>query len=66
MSLKLVSAILGHSATSITADIYGHAPDSAQRAALDALQSQLSGQRQLFEVSHSSEKPERVAEDSTE
>ncbi|PQM53759.1 site-specific integrase [Mycolicibacter virginiensis] len=34
--LKLVSAILGHSDTSITADIYGHASDDAQRAVLDA------------------------------
>ncbi|WP_078345056.1 tyrosine-type recombinase/integrase [Mycobacteroides chelonae] len=35
--LKLVSSILGHSDTSITANIYGHATDSAARAALDAL-----------------------------
>ncbi|MDO3110422.1 tyrosine-type recombinase/integrase [Mycobacteroides abscessus] len=35
--LKLVSSILGHSDTSITANIYGHASDSAARAALDAL-----------------------------
>ena len=43
--LKLVSAILGHSDTSITADIYGHASDSAQRAVLDALHAQVSGPR---------------------
>ena len=48
--LKLVSAILGQSDISITADIYGHAPDSAQRAALDALQAQLTATRQLFAV----------------
>lgn len=41
--LRLVSAILGHSNTSITADIYGHAPDTAQRAALDALHAQIAG-----------------------
>ena len=48
--IKLVSAILGHSDTSITADIYGHAPDSAQRLALDVLQSQLTAKHQLFAV----------------
>ncbi|MGH3725801.1 MAG: tyrosine-type recombinase/integrase, partial [Mycobacterium sp.] len=42
--LRLVSAILGHSNTSITADIYGHAPDTAQRAALDALHNLLTSE----------------------
>ncbi|MGH3726500.1 MAG: tyrosine-type recombinase/integrase [Mycobacterium sp.] len=41
--LKLVSAILGHSDTSTTANTYGHAPDAAQRAALDALHAQIAG-----------------------
>ncbi|WP_048895514.1 tyrosine-type recombinase/integrase [Mycolicibacterium conceptionense] len=45
--IKLVSAILGHSDISITADIYGHAPDAAQRAALDALDAQVSTSRHL-------------------
>ncbi|MGH3952734.1 MAG: tyrosine-type recombinase/integrase [Mycobacterium sp.] len=39
--LKLVSAILGHSDTSTTANTYGHAPDAAQRAALGTLHSQI-------------------------
>ncbi|MGH3955530.1 MAG: tyrosine-type recombinase/integrase, partial [Mycobacterium sp.] len=42
--LRLVSAILGHSSASITADIYGHAPDTAQRAALDALHNLLTSE----------------------
>lgn len=46
--IKLVSAILGHSDIAITGNIYGHASDSAQRAALDALHAQLTGERQLF------------------
>lgn len=46
--LKLVSAILGHSDTAITADIYGHAPDAAQRVALDALQAQITSPRHLY------------------
>ena len=45
--LKLVSAILGHSDISITGDIYGHAPDAAQRVALDALQAQITSPRHL-------------------
>lgn len=45
--LKLVSAILGHSDTAITADIYGHAPDAAQRLALDALGDLITAQRHL-------------------
>ncbi len=45
--LKLVSVILGHSNTSITADIYGHAPDTAQRTALDALHAQIAGKAYL-------------------
>lgn len=56
--LKLVSAILGHSDTSITADIYGHAPDAAQRVALDALHAQLTSPRPLFAVPKAKAKPE--------
>lgn len=41
--IKLVSSILGHSGVSITADVYGHSSDAAQRAALDALRAQVSG-----------------------
>ncbi|MEX3756956.1 site-specific integrase [Mycobacteroides abscessus] len=45
--IKLVSAILGHSDTAITADIYGHAPDAAQRVALDALHTKMTSSRHL-------------------
>lgn len=43
--LKLVSAILGHSSASTTANIYGHASDEAQRAVLDALREKVTENR---------------------
>ena len=61
--IKLVSAILGHSDISITADIYGHAPDAAQRVALDALQAQLTAKRQLFAITTEPEpEPEKKSD----
>lgn len=48
--VKLVSAILGHSDTSITTNIYGHAEDSAARAALDSLHVQVTGARHLHAI----------------
>lgn len=48
--LKLVSTILGHSNSSVTANVYGHASDESQRAALDALHAQVAGTRSLSAV----------------
>lgn len=48
--IKLVSAILGHNDIGITGDIYGHTPDDAQRAAMDALDTMFDSPRGLFAI----------------
>ena len=43
--LNLMSAILGHSSASTTANIYGHTSEEAQRAVLDALHEKVTENR---------------------
>ena len=43
VSVRTVSEVLGHSSTSITADIYGHVMDSAKAHALGVVDDVLSG-----------------------